>query len=142
MPARTIPLSSAAVLVAAFAVLSSGCNNSSPGVQEGQTVTMTIEIVDGRLVGRLTPFFGGDDGASFVDVHIVGEELRASAVVGKPPAVEPGGRGAGPLWKIDTKILFALRADRTRMKGTGDVQLDGVKWMQYNYDLEKKRSRY
>ena len=70
-------------------------NNTSPGVQEGQTVTMTIEIVDGRLVGTLTPFFGGNDGASFVDVHIVGEELRASAMVGKPPAVEPGRKGSG-----------------------------------------------
>ena len=140
-PAPPQPVSPA-TFAGTWVGLQTVANNSSPGVQEGQTVTMTIEIVDGRLVGRLTPFFGGDDGASFVDVHIVGEELRASAVVGKPPAVEPGGRGAGPLWKIDTKILFTLRADRTRMKGTGDVQLDGVKWMQYNYDLEKKRSRY
>jgi hypothetical protein len=117
-------------------------NNTSPGVQEAQTATMTIELVDGRLVGTLTPFFGGSDGASFFDGEIVGEELRASATVGKPPAAEGGGRGAGPAWKSDTKIELTLKADRTRMKGTADVRLGGVKWMQYNYDLEKKRSRY
>ena len=114
-------------------------------MQEGQTVTMTIELVDGKLVGTLTPFFGGNDGARFVDVKIAGEELKASAVVGKapvagPPAQPRGGRGSR--WKSDTSIQFTLRADRTHMKGTADVELGGVKWMQYNYDLEKKRSRY
>jgi hypothetical protein len=104
---------------------------------------MTIEIVDGKLIGTLNPFFGGSDGASFVDAQIVGEELKASAMVGKPAAAGArGGRGAAPGWKADTQIQFTLKADRTRMKGTGDVQLSGVKWMQYTYDLEKKRSRY
>ena len=118
-------------------------NNTSPGVQEAQTVTLTIEVVDGKLVGSLTPFFGGNDGATFVDVQIVGEELQASAMVGKPPAAGGAeGRGAGPSWKSDTTIRFTLKADRTRMKGTAYVELSGVKWMQYNYDLEKKRSRY
>ena len=118
-------------------------NNTSPGVQEAQTVTLTIEVVDGRLVGALTPFFGGNDGATFVDVQIVGEELQASAIVGKPPAAGGAeGRGAGSSWKSDTRIRFTLKADRTRMKGAADVELSGVKWMQYNYDLEKKRSRY
>jgi hypothetical protein len=123
-------------------------NNASPGVQEGQTVTMTIEMADGKLVGTLNPFFGGNDGARFVDVQIAGDELKASAVVGKSPVVVPpppaaggGGRGV-PAWKSDTRIQFTLRADRTHMKGTADVELSGVKWMQYNYDLEKKRSRY
>jgi hypothetical protein len=117
-------------------------DNTSPGVQEAQTATMTIELVDGKLVGTLSPFFGGNDGATFVNGEIVGEELKASAMVGKPPAAEGGGRGAGPGWKSDTKIELTLKADRTRMKGTAEVRLGGVKWMQYNYDLEKKRSRY
>jgi len=115
-------------------------NNASPGVVEGQTVTMAIDLVDGRLVGTLTPFFGGIDGASFVDAQVTGEELHASAVVGKPAPA--GGRGAPPAWKGDTKIRFTLRADRTHLTGTADVEMDGVKWMQYKYDLEKKRSRY
>jgi hypothetical protein len=117
-------------------------NNTSPGVQEAQTVTMTIDLVDGKLAGTLTPFFGGDDGVSFVDVEIVGEELKASGMLGTPRAAGGEGRGAAPGWKSDTKIQFTLKADRTRMKGTADVELSGVKWMQYNYDLEKKRSRY
>ena len=114
---------------------------------EGQTVTITIEVVDGKLVGTLTPFFGGTEGASFADAQIVGEELRASGGMGKPPAAPGGETGGGqggaiPRWKLDTEIQFTLKGDRTHLKGTADVRLGGVKWMQYNYDLEKKRSRY
>jgi hypothetical protein len=141
-PAPPQPVSPA-TFAGTWVGLQTVANNTSPGVQEAQTVTMTIEIVDGKLVGTLIPFLGGNDGASFVDVQIVGEELKASAMVGKPAAAGGAeGRGAGPGWKGDTKIQFTLKADRTRMKGTGDVALGGVKWMQYNYDLEKKRSRY
>ena len=141
-PAPPQPVSPA-TFAGTWVGLQTVANNTSPGVQEAQTVTMTIEIVDGKLVGTLTPFLGGNDGATFVDVQVVGEELKASAIVGKPPAAGGAeGRGAGPAWKGDTKIQFTLKADRTRMKGTGDVTLGGVKWMQYNYDLEKKRSRY
>ena len=123
-------------------------DNASPGVQEGQTVTMTIEMVDGKLVGTLNPFFGGNDGARFMDVQISGDELKATAVIGKAPVVDPpppaaGGGGRGmPGWKSDTNVQFTLKADRTHLKGTADVELSGVKWMRYNYDLEKKRSRY
>lgn len=140
-PAPPQPVSPA-TFVGTWVGLQTVANNTSPGVQEPQTVTMTIDIVDGNLVGTLTPFLGGDDGASFVDVQIVGEELKASAIVGKPPAAG-GGVGRGPAgWKSDTKIQFTLKADRTHLRGTADVALSGVKWMQYDYDLEKKRSRY
>ena len=140
-PAPPQPVSQG-TFVGTWVGLQTVANNTSPGVQQPQTVTLTIEIVDGNLVGSLAPFFGGTDGATFVDVHIVGEELKASAIVGKPAAAgSAGGRGAGG-WKGDTKIQFTLKADRTRMKGTGEVALSGVKWMQYDYDLEKKRSRY
>jgi hypothetical protein len=140
-PAAPQPVSTA-TFAGTWVGLQTVANNTSPGVQEGQTVTMTIELVDGKLVGTLSPFFGGNDGAIFVDGQIVGEELKASATVGKLPAAEGGGRGGGPAWKGDTNIQLTLKADRTRMKGTADVRLGGVKWMQYNYDLEKKRSRY
>ena len=141
-PAPPQPVSPA-TFAGTWVGLQTVANNTSPGVQEAQTVTMTIELVNGKLAGTLTPFFGGDDGASFVDVEIVGEELKVSAIVGKPRAAA-GGEGRGPAagWKSDTRIRFTLKADRTRMKGTADVELSGVKWMQYNYDLEKKRSRY
>jgi hypothetical protein len=141
-PAPPQPVSPA-TFAGTWVGLQTVANNTSPGVQEAQTVTMTIELVDGKLAGTLTPFFGGDDGVSFIDVEIVGEELKVSAIVGKPRAVA-GGEGRGPAsgWKSDTRIRFTLKADRTRMKGTADVELSGVKWMQYAYDLEKKRSRY
>lgn len=139
---------SPATFVGTWVGLQTVANNTSPGVQEGQTVTMTIEMVDGKLVGTLNPFFGGNDGVRFVDAQISGEELKATAVIGKAPVVDPpppaaGGGGRGiPGWKSDTRIEFTLKADRTHLKGTADVELGGVKWMQYNYDLEKKRSRY
>jgi hypothetical protein len=140
-PAPPQPVSPA-TFVGTWVGLQTVADNTSPGVKEAQTVTMTIELVDGKLVGALTPFFGGNDGASFADGRIVGEELKASAMIGTPPAAGSAGRGAGPGWKSDTSIQLTLKADRTRMKGTADVQLSGVKWTQYVYDLEKKRSRY
>ena len=137
------PPVSPATFAGTWVGLQTVANTTSPGVKEAQTVTMTIEVVDGKVVGTLTPFFGGSDGATFVDVQVIGEELHASAIVGKPPDAGAGaGRGASPAWKRDTKIRFIVKADRTRMKGTADVELSGVKWMQYSYDLEKKRSRY
>jgi hypothetical protein len=131
---------SAATFVGTWVGLQTVANNTSPGIVEGQTVTMTIDLVDGKLVGTLTPFFGGSDGATFVDAQITGEDLSASAMIGKPAPTS--GRGAPPAWKSDTKIRFTLRADRTHLTGTGVVEMDGAKWLQYQYDLEKKRSRY
>jgi hypothetical protein len=118
-------------------------NNTLTRRTEAQTVTLTIEVVDGKLVGTLTPFLAATTAPRSSTTEIVGEELRASAIVGKPPRCRRRrGKRAGSSWKSDTRIRFTLKADRTRMKGAADVELSGVKWMQYNYDLEKKRSRY
>ena len=70
-PAPPQPVSPA-TFAGTWVGLQTVANNTSPGVQEAQTVTMTIEVVDGKLVGTLTPFFGGNDGASFIDAQIVG----------------------------------------------------------------------
>src|SRR5437762_8222465 len=108
-PAPPQPVSPA-MFAGTWVGLQTVANNTSPGVQEAQTVTMTIELVDGKLAGTLTPFFGGDDGASFVDAEIEGEELKVSAIVGKPRAAAGAeGRGAPPGWKSDTRIRFTLR---------------------------------
>jgi hypothetical protein len=135
---------SPATFVGTWVGLQTVSQNTSPGIVEGQTVTLTIDVVGEKLVGTLTPFFGGSDGATFVDSQIVGEELRASAFLGRPPVSDSGGGRGGqqPAWKNDTKIQLTLRADRIHLTGTANVELGGVKWMQYNYDLEKKRSRY
>jgi hypothetical protein len=37
--------------------------------------------MDAKLVGALTPFMGGEEGATFVESTIVGEALHAVAVV-------------------------------------------------------------
>jgi hypothetical protein len=118
-----------------------------PGARQDQPVSLTIDVVDGRIIGTMTPFMGGQDGASFVESEIVGDELRATAVVGAPRLPAPGGRGrraAGPPpgWKNGIKIQFAFKNDGTAMTGTADVTLNDVKWLKFNYDLSKKRLRY
>ena len=153
--------------------------NPPPGARPDQPVTLTIELMDGKLVGSMVPFMGGQDGATFVESKIVGEELQVSAVVGRPrpatagpapppaggpgglggpggpggdegsQATAPAGRGRGgrrgtapPSWKDTAKIQFAFKNDGVNLTGTADVMLGDVKWLKFNYDLSKKRSRY
>jgi hypothetical protein len=116
----------------------------SPGAVEEQEVTLTLDEFNGKLVGSLTPFFGGSDGVTFLDGELVGGELRATARFGQPRAGEPAAesRNQPRGWKDATRIQFAFSADRNNLKGTADIQLNGVKWLKFNYDLSKKRSRY
>jgi hypothetical protein len=115
-----------------------------PGPAEEQEVTLTIEEFNGKLVGLLTPFFGGSDGASFGNGDLAGDELRATGRIGQPKAGEPvaESRNQPRNWKGQTQIAFAFDVDRNNLKGTADVTLNGVKWLRFNYDLSKKRSRY
>jgi len=119
-----------------------------PGARQDQPVSLTIDVVDGRIIGTMTPFMGGQDGASFTEAEIVGDELRATAMVGAPRPAAAGGRGrraaAGPPpgWKNGVKIQFSFRNDGNAMTGAADVTLNDVKWLKFNYDLSKKRSRY
>jgi hypothetical protein len=144
-----------------------GIATPPPGASPDQPVSITIELVDGKLTGTMTPFMGGDDGVTFVDARIVGDELQASAVFGrphpaagasrgavataapvgedegaKPAAATARGRGRGPTWKDETRIQFAFKNDGLDLKGTADVTLNDVKWLTFKYDLSKKRSRY
>ena len=115
-----------------------------PGPAEEQEVTLTIEEFNGKLVGSLTPFFGGSDGASFGNGDLAGEELKATGRLGQPKPGEPvaESRNQPRTWKGQTQIAFAFDVDRNNLKGTADVTLNGVKWLRFNYDLSKKRSRY
>jgi hypothetical protein len=133
--------------------------NPPPGARQDQPVTLTIDIVDGKIIGSLIPFMGGQDGATFVEGQIVGDELRASAVVGRPRAgaardgaangADAGaaaGRGRGrrgaPNWKDPIKIQFAFKNDGVTLSGLADVTMNDVKWLKFKYDLSRKRSRY
>jgi hypothetical protein len=131
-----------------------------PGARPDQAVSLTIDLAGGKLFGTMTPFLGGDDGATFVDAEIVGDQLQALATAGKPraaqgrppagdetpPAAAPGRggrRGAAPLgWKDQMTIQFAFKPDGVNLTGTADVMLGDVKWLKFNYDLSKKRQRY
>ena len=114
--------------------------NPPPGASNDQPVTLELQLVDGRITGTMRPFLGGDDGATIVEATIVGEELRASAVVGRPrPARRGGGAGGG---NSAIKVAFVFRNDGLKMTGTADVQMGDVPWTKFSYNLGKKRSRY
>jgi hypothetical protein len=132
--------------------------NPPPGSRQDQPVTLTIEIVDGRVTGTMKPFLGADEGATFVDARMVGDQLQASAVVGRPragaraaapPRGNAGGGAAAPRrggapggWKDAVDIAFVFRNDGVELTGTADVKLGEVPWMKFKYALSKKRSRY
>jgi hypothetical protein len=117
-------------------------DSPSPSAKEDQPVELTIQVgPDGKLTGFMNPWFGGSDGATFTQTAIVGDELQAQAVVGKPPAA--GARGQRGNWKSAVKIVFKLKNEgNNALAGTADVTLDNIKWLKFNYSLAKKRSRY
>src|SRR5437867_5142099 len=84
-------------------------DNPSPSAKEEQPVELKIDLVDGKLTGFMNPWFGGSDGATFTQTSIEGDHLKATAVVGKPPA--PGARGQRGNWKTSVKIYFNFTSD-------------------------------
>jgi len=116
-------------------------DNPSPSAKEEQPVELKIEMVGNQIVGFMNPWFGGSDGATFIQTAIDGDQLKATAIVGKPPA--PGARGQRGNWKSNVRILFNLKSDfKDTLTGTADVMMNDVKWLKFNYNLSKKRSRY
>ena len=114
-----------------------------PGANNEQPITLDIQIVDGKITGTMRPFLGGEDGATITEAAIVGEELRATAVVGRPRPATTGRRGGGPGGGTSAiKIAFVFRNDGVKMSGTADVQMGDVPWTKFSYALAKKRSRY
>jgi hypothetical protein len=108
--------------------------NPPPGSRQDQPVTLVLEEADGKLRGTLTPFLGGEDGATIVEAAIVGSELRATAIAGN-------GRGRGG-WKAPVRIAFTFTNEGLLLKGSAEVKMGDVPWMSFGYDLERKRSRY
>ena len=109
--------------------------NPPPGSRQDQPVTLVIESVNGTLRGTMTPFLGGEDGATFNDVKIVGDQLHASATAGRP-RVSAAGRNS------PVSVAFTFRNEGVALKGSADVKMGDVPWMKYSYDLSRKRSRY
>ena len=112
-----------------------------PGSRQDQPVTLELAVVDGSITGTMKPFLGGEDGATFVEASIVGEELHATAIVGRPRT--GGRRGGGPgNWKDPIRVTFIFKGDALSLTGTADVKMGDTPWMKFRYDLSKKRSRY
>jgi hypothetical protein len=114
--------------------------NPPPGANNEQPVTLELQLVDGKITGTMRPFLGGDDGATITEATIVGDELRATAVVGRPRP--NAGRGGGRGGNSATRIAFVFRNDGVKMTGTADVRMGDVPWTTFKYELGKKRSRY
>ena len=116
-------------------------DNPPPGARDDQPVTLDLAVVDGRITGTLKPFLGGEDGATLIDATIVGEELRAIAIVGRPrpEGARRGGRGN---WTDPIQVAFTFKVDGVNLTGTSDVKMGDVPWMSFKYDLSRKRSRY
>jgi hypothetical protein len=115
--------------------------NPPPGANNEQPVTLELQLVDGKMTGTMRPFLGGDDGATITDATIVGEELRATAVVGRPRPANAGRRGGGT-GNAAIRIAFVFKNDGVTMSGTADVRMGDVPWTKFSYKLGKKRSRY
>lgn len=103
-----------------------------PGSRQDQPVTLIIENVDGKLRGTMTPFLGGEDGATFLEGRIVGSDLQATATVGRAR------RG----WTAPVRVAFTFRNEGLSLKGSADVKMGEVPWTKFRYDLSRKRSRY
>ena len=117
--------------------------NPPPGANNEQPVTLDLQLVDGRITGTMRPFLGGDDGATITDATIVGEELRATAVVGRPRPAAAGRRGGGAAGGNGAiRIAFVFRNDGLKLSGTADLQMGDVPWTKFSYALARKRSRY
>ena len=114
-------------------------NDPPPGANNDQPVTLELAVVDGKVTGTMRPFLGGDDGATITEATIVGDELRATAVVGRP---RPAGRRGGGPGNGAIRIAFVFRNDGVKMTGTADVTMGDVPWTKFRYSLGKKRSRY
>jgi len=114
-----------------------------PPERHPQPITFTMKLVDQKLVGVMSPFFGGTDTAFFTDVEITGNRLRARAAVGPPPADAdtPQRPARGFVANVTVQFDFTLH-DRNTLTGTADVFMGDVKWITFNYDLGRQRSRY
>src|SRR5215204_2242236 len=103
-----------------------------PGANNEQPVMLDLQLVDGKITGTMRPFLGGEDGATITEATIVGEELRATAVVGRPRPATAGRRGGGPGGGTTAaKIAFVFRNDGVKMTGTADVQMGDVPWTKF-----------
>lgn len=117
--------------------------NPPPGANNEQPITLDLQLVEGKITGTMRPFLGGEDGATITEATIVGEELRATAVVGRPRPATAGRRGGGAGGGTSAiRIAFVFRNDGLKMSGTADVQMGDVPWTKFKYELAKKRSRY
>src|SRR5262245_50900774 len=116
-------------------------DSPSPSAKEEQPVELKIDLVGGQLIGFMTPWFGGSDGATVVQTTIEGDQLLAMSVVAKPPAPGPSLRRGD--WKNNVRIQCNFKSDvKDSLTGTADVLMNDTKWLKFSYNLSKKRSRY
>jgi hypothetical protein len=116
--------------------------NPPPGARQDQPITLTVQLVNGKLSGTLKPFLGGEEGATFTEATIAGDELQATAVVGAPRPSGVSVRRGPPNWKDTVAVALSFKNDGVTLKGRADVTMGEVPWTKFVYELSKKRSRY
>ena len=104
----------------------------NPSAQEPQPVTLTLELTDGKLTGSMTPFLGSAQALAITDAQVVGNELHATANSGR----------SRNRWQRNVNVSFAFVQEAEELTGTANLTMGVVPWLELDYKLSRKRSRY
>jgi len=104
----------------------------NPSAQEPQPVTLTLELVDGELTGSMTPFLGSAQPLTITGARVVGNQLHATA----------DSRRSRNRWQRNVTISFAFIQEAEDLTGTANLTMGEVPWLELDYKLSRKRSRY
>jgi hypothetical protein len=104
----------------------------NPSATEPQPVTLTLEMVDGNLTGSITPFLGSAQGLAITQARVVGDELHLSA-----DSSQSRNR-----WQRDVGVSFKLIQEAEELTGSANLTMGDVPWLELDYKLSRKRSRY
>src|SRR5687767_3734055 len=70
-PASSLPVPAARFVGVWVGTQGWAIANPPPGARPDQPVTLTLQLVNGRVTGTLKPFLGGEEGATLVDAMVV-----------------------------------------------------------------------
>jgi hypothetical protein len=94
---------------------------------------LTIGTLNGKINGLMTPFLGSAEGATFADGRIVGNQLRANAMIGAPKSTRD------PYdWKDSVEIAFVFTLEGNELAGTANLILNETPWLKLEYRLNRQ----
>ena len=104
----------------------------NPSAQEPQPVTLTLEVEDGELTGSMTPFLGSAQPLVISEARVVGNELHATVDSSR----------SWNRWQQNVNITFTFSQEAEELTGTANIRMGEVPWLELDYNLSRKRSRY